>query len=448
MKLELTEKNLNKNILILSIPVVIENVLHLSVFISDTIMAGRLGTNAIAAVGLAGTIFFIISMIFSSFNIGAASIVARHIGAGENEQARMIGGQAIFIALIIGIIVTPFLLIFANKILFFMSAEQNILELGRGFLQIVSCSLIFRLLVLTCNAVLRGAGDTRTPMKITFVINCINILLNWLLIFGVGPFPILGVSGIGWSTAIAYTIGAGLLYARLFTQKYLLHISLRHITRIDIESIQRIIRISIPAAVDAILTQTGFLFFTKIVALLGTIPLAAHQIAIRIEAMSFMPGFALAVSTATLVGQSLGRKDLGLALQSMKRSCYFALIFMGSFTLIFLIFPRQIAMIFDPEPEVLSLASLCIMIAAIEQPALAIYMVYAGGLRGAGDTVNPMIITIVGTLCFLAPLAYFFGITLGWGLAGVWFGAALDWVGRSIAIYILFKRGRWKKIKI
>lgn len=447
-QLELTEKNLNNNILTLSVPVAIENILHMGVFLSDTIMVSRLGTDAIAAVGLAGTLFFIISMVFSSFNVGTTSIVARHVGAKEYEQAQMVGGQSILISLITGIIVTPFLLLFAKELLILMSAEPKIVVLGNNFLQIITAFLVFRLITLTGNGILRGAGDTKTPMKITLIVNCINILLNWLLIFGIGPFPELGVTGVGWSTAIAYTIGAGLLCIRLFAGKYALHISLHHVVRINYHALQRITRISVPAAIDAVLTQTGFLFFTKIVALLGTVPLAAHQIAVRIEAMSFMPGFALAVSTATLVGQSLGRKNVNLALLSMRRSCYFALILMGSFAFIFLIFPQQIAMIFQPEDKVLSLSVACIMVAAIEQPALAIYMVYAGGLRGAGDTISPMIITIVGTLCFLAPLAYFFGITLGWGLAGIWFGSALDWIGRAVAIYILYRRGRWKRIYV
>ncbi|MBM4067183.1 MAG: MATE family efflux transporter, partial [Planctomycetes bacterium] len=203
-----------------------------------------------------------------------------------------------------------------------------------------------------------------------------------------------------------------------------------------------------PAAIDAFLTQMGFLFFTKIVTILGTVSLAAHQIAVRIESISFMPGFALAVSTATLVGQSLGAKDVNLALLSMRRSCYFAMALMGFFALIFLIFPAQMAMMFKPEPSVLSLAVICVMIAALEQPALAIYMVYSGGLRGAGDTISPMIITIVGTLCFHVPVSYLFGITLGWGLAGVWFGSALDWICRAIAIYILYRSGRWKRVRV
>lgn len=446
--LDLTEKNLNKNIGKLCIPVAIENILHMSVFISDTVMVGRLGTDAIAAVGLAGTLFFVISMIFSSLNVGSASIVARHVGAKEKEQAQIVGAQAILMSLIMGIIFLPFLMVFARKLLVLMSAEPKIVDLGTGYLRIVGSFLVFRLIILACSGVLRGAGDTKTPMKVTLIINCINILFNWLLIFGIGPFPKLGISGVAWATALAYTVGTCLLLTKLFAGKCILHIRIHHLAQIHIEYLQRIFRISIPAAIDAFLTQMGFLFFTKIVTILGTVPLAAHQIAVRIESISFMPGFALAVSTATLVGQSLGAKNVDLALLSMKRSCYFALGLMGFFALIFLVFPSQMAMIFKPESSVLSLSAACVMVAAIEQPALAVYMVYAGGLRGAGDTMSPMIITIAGTLCLHVPMAYLFGITFGWGLAGVWFGAAIDWFVRAVAIYILYKRGRWRRVTV
>ncbi len=446
--LDLTEKNLTKNIFKLSVPVAIENLLHMSVFIIDAVMVGRLGTDALAAVGLAGILSFTITMIFSSLNVGSASIVARHIGAKERDQAQTVGAQAIFLAFAMGIIITPFFLLYANKMLIIMSAEPQVTDLGKGYLQIVGGFVVFRLIILACSGILRGAGDTRTPMKVTLIINCINILLNWLLIFGIGPFPTWGVAGAAWATAIAYTMGTVLLCSKLFTGRCVLHISIRQTIHVHFESLKRIVRISVPAAIDAFLTQMGFLFFTKIVTILGTVSLAAHQIAVRIESISFMPGFALAVSTATLVGQSLGAKDVNLALLSMRRSCYFAMALMGFFALIFLIFPAQMAMMFKPEPSVLSLAVICVMIAALEQPALAIYMVYSGGLRGAGDTISPMIITIVGTLCFHVPISYLFGITLGWGLAGVWFGSALDWICRAIAIYILYRRGRWKRVRV
>jgi putative MATE family efflux protein len=285
-------------------------------------------------------------------------------------------------------------------------------------------------------------------MIITLIMNCVNILFNWLLIFGIWIFPRMEVAGAAWATSIAYTVGAALIFYKLLSKKSILTISFRNIIDVNKSIIKRILRISLPATLDASLTQMGYLFFIKIIAMLGTVSLAAHQIAIRIEALSFMLGFALAVATATIVGQSLGAGKPDLARLSMRKNCQIALVMMGFFAFIFLAFAKPMAMVFHPEQDVLALTTYCVMIAALEQPALAIYMVYSGGLRGAGDTLSPMIITIVGTLCFHLPVAYVFGIVLEWGLPGIWFGAALGWILRAIAVYILFRRGRWRRIKV
>ncbi|HLG29332.1 MAG TPA: MATE family efflux transporter [Candidatus Brocadiales bacterium] len=446
--IELTRKNLNRNIARLAIPAAGENILHMTIFIADIVMVGRLGTEAIAAVGLAGALNFIITIIFSSLNAGTLSLVARHSGAGERKDAERVAAQSMLLAILIGITISPVLVLYAQKVLLLMSAEPPIAALGTAYLKIVMTMLICRLIILAGSAAFRGAGDTRTPMLITLIMNCVNVLSNWLLIFGIWIFPRMGVIGAAWGTAIAYGVGAVITFIIFFSGKGVLAVSVGNLFRFDLTTIWRILRISLPATFDSFFTQIGYLIFIKIVTMLGTASLAAHQVAVRIEAISFMPGFALAVSTATLVGQSLGAKDVALASLSMKRNCQYALMLMGFFAFIFLAFPVPMARIFSPEPEVLRLSVLCVMISAIEQPALAIYMVYSGGLRGAGDTLSPMLVTIVGTLCFHVSLAYLFGIVLGWGLGGVWFGAALDWICRSIAVYILFRRGRWKRVKV
>jgi len=387
-------------------------------------------------------------MIFTALNVGTTALVARDFGAKQKDEARKVAGQSLLITLVFGITVSPFIFYFADNILVLMSAEENVVSLGSQYLKIVLSFFIFRLIILTGSSIFRGAGDTKTPMLITLVMNCVNILFNWLLIFGIWIFPRMEVAGAAWATSIAYTIGASLIFYRLFSRKSILTISFKHIVDVNISIIKRVLRISLPATIDASLTQMGYLFFIKIVTMLGTVSLAAHQIAIRIEALSFMPGFALGVATTTIVGQSLGANKPDLARLSMRKNCQIALALMGFFAFIFLVFAKPMASIFHPEQDVLALSAYCVMIAALEQPALAIYIVYAGGLRGAGDTFSPMIVTIVGTLCIHLPVAYVFGIVLEWGLAGIWFGAALDWIVRAIAVYILFRKGRWRTIKV
>ncbi len=446
--MELTKENLNKNIIRLALPVALENVLHMAVFIVDIIMIGRLGTAPVAAVGLAGALSFVIAMIFTALNVGTTALVARSFGAKQKAEAREVAGQSILISLVFGLTISPFIFYFADNILILMSAEEEVVALGSSYLKIVLSFFIFRLIVLTGTSIFRGAGDTFTPMIITLIMNCVNILFNWLLIFGIWIFPRMEVVGAAWATSIAYTVGAVLIFYKLLSRKSILTISFRNIIAVNKSIIKRILRVSLPATLDASLTQMGYLFFIKVIAMLGTVALAAHQIAIRIEALSFMLGFALAVATATIVGQSLGAGKPELARLSMRKNCQIALAMMGFFAFIFLAFAKPMAMVFHPEQDVLALAAYCVMIAALEQPALAIYMVYSGGLRGAGDTLSPMIITIVGTLCFHLPVAYVFGIVLEWGLPGIWFGAALGWILRAIAVYILFRRGRWRRIKV
>ncbi|MCP4266356.1 MAG: MATE family efflux transporter, partial [Candidatus Brocadiaceae bacterium] len=285
--MELTKKNLNKNIIRLALPVALENVLHMAVFIVDLIMVGRLGTVPVAAVGLAGALGFIIAMIFTALNVGTTALVARSFGAKQKDEARKVAGQSMLITLVFGLIVSPFIFYFADNILVLMSAEENVVSLGSQYLKIVLSFFIFRLIILAGTSIFRGAGDTKTPMLITLVMNCVNILFNWLLIFGIWIFPRMEVAGAAWATSIAYTIGAALIIYRLSSRKSILTLRLKHIVDVNISVIKRILRISLPATLDASLTQMGYLFFIKIVAMLGTVSLAAHQIAIRIEALSF-----------------------------------------------------------------------------------------------------------------------------------------------------------------
>ncbi|MDR4503987.1 MAG: MATE family efflux transporter [Candidatus Scalindua sp.] len=446
--MELTKENLNKNIIKLALPAAMENILHMAVFIVDILIVGRLGTAPVAAVGLAGALSFIISMIFSALNVGTTALVSRSIGAEEKIEAERVAGQSIFLSVILGLIISPSIFFFAEKFLVVMSAELDVVELGTPYLRIISCFFILRLIILTGSSIFRGAGDTRTPMVMTLIMNCVNIVFSWLLVFGIGFFPRLEVAGAAWGTSIAYIAGGSFITYKLLNGKGILTIRLKYVVDVNKDRILRMLRISLPAMLDAFLTQIGYLFFMKIIAVLGTVALAAHQIALRIEAISFMPGYAFAVATATLVGQSLGAGKIDLARSSVKRNCLIALTVMGFFAIIFLTLAKPMSKLFHPEQEVLALSALCVMIAALEQPALAIYMVYAGGLRGAGDTLSLMIITIVGTLCFHLPVAYVFGIVLQWGLAGIWFGVALDWIFRSIAVYVIFRSGRWEKVKV
>jgi putative MATE family efflux protein len=208
------------------------------------------------------------------------------------------------------------------------------------------------------------------------------------------------------------------------------------------------LRLSLPMAGESIVTRLGFILFMRIVSALGEASLAAHQIAVNVESLSFMPGLGLSVAATTLVGQSLGANDPELAEESVRASLRLSLLMMGAVGVVFALFGSPLAALFGSTPEVLSLAGSAIRIGALEQLPIAIWMVTAGSLRGAGDTRAPMYGTLAGTLLFRVPAVYLFAVVLGWGLNGVWLGTAVDWTARAALVYALFRRGGWKRIRL
>jgi Na+-driven multidrug efflux pump len=192
----------------------------------------------------------------------------------------------------------------------------------------------------------------------------------------------------------------------------------------------------------------GMIIFTKIVTSLGTQSLAAHQIVVRIEALSFMPVFGLSTALSTLVGQSLGAKEVILAEKSVRRALRFSILLMFLFAFFFVSIPHFFVKFFNPDEKVLVLASLCILIAAFEQLPFGLVLIYEGGLKGAGETRGPMLVTFLGGIGIRLPFAYLLGITLGWGLVGIWIAITIDWTVRLGVIYGLFRRGKWKQVKV
>ena len=261
--MELTKKNLNKNIIKLALPVALENVLHMAVFIVDIIMIGRLGTVPVAAVGLAGALGFIIAMVFTALNVGTTALVARDFGARQEAKAQKVAGQSILISVIFGLIISPFIFYFADDILVLMSAEESVVALGSQYLKIVLSFFIFRLIILTGTSIFRGAGDTLTPMVVTLVTNFVNILFNWFLIFGIWIFPRMEVAGAAWATSIAYTIGAILIFYKLLSRKSIITIRFKDIIDINRSIIKRILRISLPATLDSFFNSGGLSIFHK-----------------------------------------------------------------------------------------------------------------------------------------------------------------------------------------
>jgi len=445
----LQEESLDRDIITLALPAVGESLLIMMVFFVNTLLIGWMkDPDALAAVSLGGLLVNIANSLFSALAVAATSIVAHAYGSKDYERARKAGAQAILLAFIVAGVLVAALWPSAELFLKIMGGNEAIIDMGSSYLRIILSTSFLGFCLMVFNGIMRGSGDTRKPLYITMAMNTWNVIAAYVLIFGVGSFEGLGVIGAGIATASARLIGSLLALHALLGGKSFIRIALKDIFQWDGHLARKILTLSLPAAGEAVVTRAGSTLFMRIISSLGAVSLAAHQIAISVESLSFMPGWGLATAAATLTGQCLGARKPDLAEEAIRRTMRLSLIIMCTIGIAFALWGQQIVTIFGSTPEVLTLAGTAVRIAALEQASIAIVMVLNGTLRGAGDTRTPMLVTAFGVLLFRVVVVYLFAIVFGWGLAGVWLGTAVDWAGRAALVYVLFRRGKWKELAV
>jgi len=444
----LTAEGLTKKVLNLAGPSLVEMMLVSLVSMADMIMVGRLGPAAIASVGLTNQPMFFALAIFMALNVGTTAIVARSIGSkdftGANDAAR----QSFIITAILGVFMSALAYFSAPYVLRFMNAQDDVLQVGVRYFQIVGSGLFFNTLAMSAGAVLRGSGDTKSPMSINMVANVVNVVGNYTLIYGHFGFPRLGVAGAALATTFSRFIAFVLFVRIIYSGTRGVQLTVRDNYRFDIPLIKRIFKVGTNAAIEQFVLRGGQVAFTRVVASLGTSTIAAHQIALNVLSLSFMPGQAFGMSATTLVGQSLGAKDPTLAERcgfEARRLGMYVASFMG---IIFFFFGAQIASLYSNDPEVIRYSAMALKIIALVQPAQSTQFILAGGLRGAGDTRWPLYSTFLGIWVGRVLLSLVFVTLLGFGLVGAWIAMAIDQLGRSAFILYRFKTGHWKEIKV
>jgi putative MATE family efflux protein len=447
--LVLTHENIPNNIVKLALPAVGENLLVTMVYLVDTLLIGWLkDPAALAAVSLGGLFLNIANQLFSAVSVSATALVAHAWGAGDYERARRIAAQTIVVAVLFAAVAIAVMWPLATSMLVLMGASQRAAALGAQYMRIILVTSLLGFPMVVLNGIMRGSGDTRTPMMVSLIMNIYHVLAAIALIFGPGPLPALGLPGAAWATALAQLLGGFFSLYLVMSGRRFLQVHWRDLLHWDGPMIGQMLRLSLPTGGESVIMRLGFVLFMRIVSALGEVPLAAHQIAVNVESLSYMPGFGLSVASTTLVGQSLGAKKPDLAEESIRGTMRISLVVMGAVGIIFALFGPALAAVFGSTPEVLALAGSAVRIGALEQLPIAVQMVIAGSLRGAGDMRTPMYATLLGTLLFRVPIVYLFAVVWGWGLDGVWLGTALDWTARAALLYFLFRRGAWKKIRL
>jgi MATE family multidrug resistance protein len=442
-----TRATIRRDVLRLALPAMGEQLLSMMVGIVDTFLVGHLGAAPLAAVGLANQWIFLATTLFGAIATGSTALIARFIGARSPDEADQVLRQSMIVGGLIGALATALGFSLARPAVLLLGAPSDVVDLSTSYLRIVSTIFFFSTLMFIGNASLRGAGDTRTPLYIMLVVNVLNVVVAWTAINGAFGLPKLGVAGSAMGAATGRLTGGLLAIGILLRGRAGIRLRLRGL-RPDADMIRRILRVGLPTGLEQMLFRTGQMFFARILAELGTVAYAANQVAINGWSLSFMPGFGFALAATTLVGQGLGAEDPDAAQERGYSAFRMGAGLMTVIGLAFVLFPARIVGFFTSEPDVISVGTMPLRVVGLIQPLLAASMIFAGALRGAGDTRYPMVVTGGAIWLVRLPLAYFFALVLDAGLVGAWTAMALDMVLRGILNFLRFRAGRWKTLQI
>lgn len=443
--------DLRRRVIALSGPALVEMFLMSLIGMADMIMVGRMGSQgpaAIAAVGLTNQPMFFIQAAFMALNVGATAIVARSIGARDRATACNATRQTLIVTIVMGLMTSLLGILISHSVIVLMGAEEEVIPLGTLYMQIVSAGMIFATITMAISAALRGAGDTKTPMKVNVTANIVNVIGNYLLIYGNFGFPRLGIAGAAIATSFSRFVACIMVLRVIYSGHFILHLSLKDSYRPDFPLIKRILRVGVPAAIEQFILRGGQLVFVRVVSSFGTVVFAAHQIGMNIQSLSFTPGQAFSIAATTLVGQGLGAKKTALAEKGAMEARRLGMIVSGCTALMFIFFSRQIASLYTSDPAVISRSAMVLKILALVQPAQSTQFILAGGLRGAGDTKWPLYSTFIGIWVVRVALGYFFAVVLNLELLGAWMAMAMDQLARAAIIYARFKAGKWKRVAV
>jgi putative MATE family efflux protein len=447
--LDLAGHSIEQNLWLLAGPLIAERLLQATVDAADMAMVGRVGAAAVAAVGLSNQISMIATGFFDAIRVGTTSVIARRVGAGRLDEAQKTLRQSLLIAACLGFISFLVFSVCSAGSLRMMGAEPDVIAMGVRYFFWKGLSLCFEYVTMTFAAGLRGSGHTDLPMYVGTVVNLLNLCGNYVLINGHYGFPKLEAEGAGLSTAFARFVGMLLIIYLISNKHNPLKGWSRGTFKPDRDALGRVLQIGLPASGERLTLRGAQILYTRAIAWLGTNAYAAHQIAMRIESISLVIGFSFGASTTTLVGQYLGFGDKDKAELAARKAQKIASLAMGcAGVVLFFAAPSLVRLFIPDNPAVMEMGATVLRIVAIAQPFMAINHVFAGGLRGAGDTRWVMYITGGSAWCVRVALTYLFVKTLGLGLAGAWYAMVTDLIARSVMFRWRFGTGHWKNIRV
>ncbi|NOY88598.1 MAG: MATE family efflux transporter [FCB group bacterium] len=446
-RVNIVSGSIPKTIFTLAIPVVLGMFMEFALSTTDYYWVGKLGASAQDAITSSMVIIWTIFALISIISVGITAMVSRYVGANDLSKVSFYIKQGIALAIMLGVLFSIIGFIATPYLLNFMDTGQETFVQAVPYLKIFFATAIFFVWAETVYAVFRASGDTKTPTIVGVISILINMILDPLLIFGVGPFPKMGVSGASLATAIAISISTLIITLKMYHGKLGYKIDKLFHIKPQLKPMLRITRIGIPASTQQMVFIVVYWFLIKIVHTFGDTAGAAMGIGNRMESFSYLTCYGFSVAASTMVGQNLGAHKPDRASKCAWGSAGTAIGITFIISILFVAFPKLIASVFTDNPEVLKIAIDYLIILGLSQMAMAVEIVLEGAFAGAGDTIPPMVVMIPLSLARV-PLAYYLAFNLEWGINGVWWTLTITSLLKAVLLAFWFKRGKWKEKEV
>ena len=439
-----TRGPIGRAILLLAVPMVLEMIMESVFAVVDIFWVSHLGTDAAATVGLTESLMTLVYALAIGLSIGAMAMIARRIGEKNPDGAARAAVQAIALALIVSIVIGAIGAPLAPKLLALMGGSPWVIEHGSAFTRVMLACNLSVVMLFMINAIFRGAGDAAIAMRTLWLANWINILLGPCLIFGLGPFPKLGIVGAAIATSIGRGTGAIFALIKLFRSGGRFEIKREHL-RIEPSVIGRLIRLSATGTFQVFIGMASWIGLVRIISSFGSNAVAGYTFGIRVILFALLPSWGMANAAATMVGQALGAKNPERAERAVWKAGFYNMIFLGVVGLLFIFFAPQIIWFYTDDPNVAHYGVDCLRIVAYGFLFYAYGMVLGQSFNGAGDTWTPTIINLFVFWLWEIPLAYVLSVKIGMGPRGVFVAMMVAFSTLAVVSAAVFRLGRWKK---
>lgn len=457
LKSNLLDGSILKNLISFSVPLLIGNLLQTAYSITDSVWVGRyLGTDGIAAITVGTPILFILISLVIGVTMGTTVLVSQYAGAKDRDMIIKTIANSLVILGIGAIIVTIIGLFFNKTILDLLGTSDNILPLATDYLNIIFSGLIFLFAFNVINSILRGLGDSITPLIFLLITSVLNIVLDPLLIIGVGPFPEMGIRGAALATIIAQAVSAIIAFIYLLKHSKMISTKLSDY-KFNKELTYKTLKIGLPTGIQQTIVSAGMLVLTGIITSFGDTTLAAFGAASKVDQIAHLPAMSLGLAVSTLAGQNIGAGRLDRVKDVYKWGSILTASITGLITLFVYLFPHTIIELFldknnkalmSQNLEVLSIGTRYLYIVGVSYIPFALMFITNGILRGAGDTIPPLIFSIAALWVLRVPLAYILSKHTNLGTDGIWIAIAISYIATLIINQIYYLTGRWKRKQI